>query len=114
MCIIENLGDEKQRFISQLERDAGYGDDAGWTRRKLAAKRALANQYGDEEEQLDEVDLCKCIHVNDSIASLFIVIEEIEERKQFLDEMKELGSSKAYLKQITAEISQVCAMLLLV
>ena len=36
-----------------------------------------------------------------------IVVEEIEERRQFLSEMEALGQGKEYHSKITTEISQV-------
>jgi len=38
----------------------------------------------------------------------FIVLKEIEERKQFLSEMEALGRGKEYRNKIQTEISQVC------
>jgi hypothetical protein len=48
-------------------------------------------------EILDEVTMCNCI-IN------FLVIEEIEERKKFLQEMCELGCGSKYEQQIKNEI----------
>ena len=45
---------------------------------------------------------------------LYIVVEEIEERRQFLSEMEALGQGKEYHSKIMMEISQVlvqCAVL---
>ena len=41
------------------------------------------------------------------IGSLFSVVQLIEERKQFLDDMEKLGQGKKYRSIIAAEISQV-------
>lgn len=38
------------------------------------------------------------------------VVKEIEERRQFLDEMEALGQGKAHRNRIMTEISQVCPM----
>ena len=40
------------------------------------------------------------------------VLKEIEERRQFLDEMEALGQGKQYTAQIMTEISQVCLMMI--
>ena len=40
----------------------------------------------------------------------FSVLQEIEERRQFLVEMEALGQGKKYSTQIMTEISQVCFM----
>lgn len=40
----------------------------------------------------------------------YTVVEEIEERKQFLAEMEALGQGKEYRHKIMTEISQVCTM----
>ena len=37
---------------------------------------------------------------------IFLVLKEIEERKQFLDDMKRLGKDQLYNNKITTEISQ--------
>ena len=39
-------------------------------------------------------------------------MKEIEERRQFLDEMEALGQGKQYRAQIMTEISQVCLMMI--
>lgn len=38
-----------------------------------------------------------------------LVLDEIEERRQFLADMASLGQEKKYIHIITAEISQVCS-----
>ena len=40
--------------------------------------------------------------------TLYIVMEEIEERRQFLSEMEALGQGKEHRHKIMTEISQVC------
>ena len=41
------------------------------------------------------------------IVLFYIVLQEIEERKSFLDEMEQLGQGKKYRTVIMTEISQV-------
>lgn len=39
----------------------------------------------------------------------FLVLKEIEERREFLSEMEAIGKGKEYRSKIQTEISQVCA-----
>ena len=43
-----------------------------------------------------------------SFEFFFVVLQAIEERREFLSEMEQLGQGKQYRTQIETEISQVC------
>jgi hypothetical protein len=93
---------EKQKWIQQLESEAGGADsEPGWTKSTLLRMRAGSGADDGDEEELDEVGM---------------LIEEIEDRKQWLEEMSVINSSSTggtngYAAQIRSEISQRIARL---
>lgn len=96
--------DEKDRLVSIF----AYGEDL-MNKRKVPQE---SEERPEKEPQIDRFDECKTICIYLLLHRNLLVWNELEERRQFLDEMHACGRSAEYEAHIATDISQVTPMML--
>lgn len=93
---------EKDRLAHLM----AYGTDPT----KMAFREAQRSPSPPPPRELDRFDECMSKKKKPLFLFylIFVVVQEVEERKQFLDQMTALGKRREYQQVITNEIADVC------